>query len=148
MGNFSLLKDAGVRMAVLEEKLSVYEELSKEMLTKLESAVDKISEANQNVAKILVRHEERLEQTVQSDATIMKLLEDIKEQRKEDIKKIEESIETVKISADKAHDRISEISKYRWIFAGALMIFTFVISESNMIGAYFEQNPPKASVSK
>ena len=145
MANFSFLKDAGVRMAVLEEKLSVYEELSKEMLTKLESAVDKISEANQNVAKILVRHEERLDHTVQADAAIMKLLEEIKEQRKEDVKKINEDFEEVEVSVNKAHDRISEISKYRWIFAGALLILSFLISESNIISSYFKSlsNPPQ-----
>jgi chromosome segregation ATPase len=148
MGNFSLLKDAGVRMAVLEEKLSVYEELSKEMLAKLESAVDKISEANQNVAKVLVRHEERLDQTVQSDAAIMKLLQEMKEQRRDDVKKLEEDISSVKASISKAHDRISEISKFRWMFAGALVIFSFLISESNVIANYFKQSHPPAPLSR
>ena len=32
------------KLAVLESKLSMYEDLSREMLSKLESAVDKISE--------------------------------------------------------------------------------------------------------
>jgi Rad3-related DNA helicase len=148
MANFSLLKDAGVRMAVLEEKLSVYEELSKEMLAKLESAVDKISEANQNVAKILVRHEERLDQTLQSDAAIMKLLQDLKDQSKEDLKSINKKIEGVEASVKSAHERISEISKYRWILAGALVIFSFIISESNIIATYFNQSGPRAPITR
>jgi Rad3-related DNA helicase len=148
MANFSLLKDAGVRMAVLEEKLSVYEELSKEMLAKLESAVDKISEANQNVAKILVRHEERLDQTLQSDAAIMKLLQDLKDQSKEDLKSINKKIEGVEASVKSAHERISEISKYRWILAGALVIFSFIISESNIIATYFNQSGPQAPITR
>jgi uncharacterized protein with von Willebrand factor type A (vWA) domain len=148
MANFSLLKDAGVRMAVLEEKLSVYEELSKEMLAKLESAVDKISEANQNVAKILVRHEERLDQTLQSDAAIMKLLQDLKDQSKEDLKGINKKIEGVEASVKSAHERISEISKYRWILAGALVIFSFIISESNIIATYFNQSGPRAPITR
>jgi chromosome segregation ATPase len=148
MANFSLLKDAGVRMAVLEEKLSVYEELSKEMLAKLESAVDKISEANQNVAKILVRHEERLDQTLQSDAAIMKLLQDLKDQGKEDLKSVNKKIEGVEASVKSAHERISEISKYRWILAGALVIFSFIISESNIIATYFNQSGPRAPITR
>ena len=141
MASFSLLKDAGVRMAILEEKLSVYEELSKEMLAKLESAVDKISEANQNVAKILVRHEERLDQTIQSDAAIMKLLEEMKDQGKEDLKRVNSDIAEIKTSINRAHERISEISRYRWVFAGALMFLSFIISESNIISDYFKSQP-------
>jgi chromosome segregation ATPase len=146
MANFSPLKDAGVRMAVLEEKLTVYEELSKEMLSKLESAVDKISEANQNVAKILVRHEERLDQSVQTEMTMMKLLDELKEQRKEDIKEVKHEIQRLEAAMNRAHDRISEISKYRWIFAGALLIFSFLISESNIIANYFRESPQSTPI--
>jgi Rad3-related DNA helicase len=148
MANFPLLRDAGIRMAVLEEKLGVYEELSKEMLAKLESAVDKISEANQNVAKILVRHEERLDQTLQSDAAIMKLLQDLKDQGKEDLKSVNKKIEGIEASVKSAHERISEISKYRWILAGALVIFSFIISESNIIATYFNQSGPRAPITR
>lgn len=139
MANFSLIKDAGVRMAVLEEKLTVYEELSKEMLSKLENAVDKISEANQNVAKVLVRHEERLDQNLQSDATVMKLLEEMKEQNKETVRKVNEEIKELKTSLINAHNKISDISKYRWIFSGALLILTFIISEGNYLSRLFNQ---------
>jgi chromosome segregation ATPase len=148
MANFPLLRDASIRMAVLEEKLGVYEELSKEMLAKLESAVDKISEANQNVAKILVRHEERLDQTLQSDAAIMKLLQDLKDQGKEDLKSVNKKIEDVEASVKSAHERISEISKYRWILAGALVISSFIISESNIIATYFNQSGPRAPITR
>jgi len=34
------------KLAVLESKLNIYEDLSREMLQKLEAAVDKISEGN------------------------------------------------------------------------------------------------------
>jgi chromosome segregation ATPase len=139
MANFSLLKDAGVRMAVLEEKLNVYEELSREMLSKLESAVDKISEANQNVAKILVRHEERLDQTLQSDAAIMKLLEGMKEQGKEDQKNMNTKIEILETSIKSAHDKIADMSRYRWVFSGVLLLAMFLISESNIIGNYLSR---------
>jgi CHASE3 domain sensor protein len=139
MGNFSLLKDAGVRMAVLEEKLSVYEELSKEMLTKLESAVDKISEANQNVAKILVRHEERIDQTLQSDAAIIKLLDEMKKQNQERFSDIDGTL--------KDHEkRISDIAKFRWMLVGALFVIGYVAGElkplRGMLGGETVPAPP------
>jgi Mg2+ and Co2+ transporter CorA len=149
MANFSLLKDAGVRMAVLEEKLNVYEELSREMLSKLESAVDKISEANQNVAKILVRHEERLDQTLQSDAAIMKLLEGMKDQNKEDKKAMDDKISTLETSIKSAHDKIADMSKYRWVFSGVLLLAMFLISESNVIGDFFNRpTAPAPAIAK
>ena len=141
MGNFSLLKDAGVRMAVLEEKLTVYEELSKEMLTKLESAVDKISEANQNISKILVRHEERLDQTIQSDAALIKLLDEMKKQNQERFSEIDSTL--------KDHDkRISEIARFRWMMAGALIIIGFIVGEVKPIRGILglgeiQQTPPQ-----
>ena len=142
MVNFLTGTGADVRMAVLEEKLSVYEELSKEMLSKLEAAVDKISEANQNVAKILVRHEERLDQSLQSDAAIMKLLDEIKEQRKQDVEQLTHKVDEVKTSVEDAHKKISDLSKYRWIVAGAIMLFSFVVAESDVLKVVFDQNPP------
>ena len=39
------------KVAVLESKLNIYEELSREMLTKLEAAVEKISEGNNRILK-------------------------------------------------------------------------------------------------
>ena len=49
------------KLAVLESKLDIYEDLSKEMLDKLERAVGTISENSNKVAINLERHENRLE---------------------------------------------------------------------------------------
>ena len=51
------------KLAVLESKLGIYEDLSREMLAKLEAAVDKISEGNSRIATILAKHDERIEQS-------------------------------------------------------------------------------------
>lgn len=40
------------KLAVLESKLNIYEDLSREMLSKLEAAVEKISEGNARIATI------------------------------------------------------------------------------------------------
>ncbi len=66
------------KVAVLESKLEIYEDLSKEMLTKLEAAVDKISEGNNRIAQILTKHDERIDQTMKTDAIIIKMIDEIK----------------------------------------------------------------------
>ncbi len=83
---FSLGKD----ISILEAKFQIYEDLSKEMLDKLERAVDKISEGNQAVALILERHENRLEQVDKADVAILELIKDLKDKIKEIEKKLEE----------------------------------------------------------
>ena len=51
------------RLKVLESKLDIYEDLSKEMLDKLERAVGAISENSNKVSVILERHENRLDES-------------------------------------------------------------------------------------
>lgn len=124
-----------VRLAVLEEKLTVYEELSKEMLSKLENAVDKISEANQNVAKILVRHEERLDQNIQSDMAIMKLLDELKSAHRKDLSALEKELSSIS-------SRVDDLSKFRWIFAGILLVTGLIAGQVNFLDtALFKPNP-------
>ena len=61
------------KLAVLESKLNIYEDLSKEMLDKLERAVATISENSNRVAVVLERHENRLDKSDENDIAIMKL---------------------------------------------------------------------------
>jgi hypothetical protein len=99
-------------LSVLEAKFSIYEDLSKEMLDKLERAVDKISESNQNVALILERHESRLEQADRADKAIMNL------------------IERVEKKLDALETRVDGIAKFRWITVGIATAATVVIGSS------------------
>jgi len=102
-------------MAVLEEKLLVYEELSKEMLTKLELAVEKISESSQNISKILIRHEEKIERSAEAHAAMIKLIETNEKKRLEDR-------EDVRRESDKLGTRIDTLSKFMWSVVGALTL--------------------------
>lgn len=98
--------------SVLEAKFSIYEELSKEMLDKLERAVDKISESNQNVALILERHESRFEQSDRADKAIMSL------------------IERVEKKLDALEARVDGIAKFRWMTVGIATAAAVVIGSS------------------
>jgi hypothetical protein len=99
-------------LSVLEAKFSIYEDLSKEMLDKLERAVDKISESNQNVALILERHESRLEQADRADKAIMNL------------------IERVEKKLDALENRVDGIAKFRWMTVGIATAAAVVIGSS------------------
>ena len=72
------------RLAVLESKLDIYEDLSKEMLDKLERAVGTISDNSNKIAVILERHENRLDESERADQLILKMLEEMKEKQNKD----------------------------------------------------------------
>ena len=72
------------KVAVLESKLNIYEDLSREMLSKLEAAVEKISEGNNRIAQILTKHDERIEQSMKTDSLIIKMVDEMKELNKQD----------------------------------------------------------------
>ena len=67
------------KLAVLESKLDIYEDLSKEMLDKLERAVGTISENSNKIAIILERHEGRLEESERTDKLIIKMIDELKD---------------------------------------------------------------------
>ena len=72
------------KIAVLESKLDIYEDLSKEMLDKLERAVTTISDNSNKIAVVLERHENRLDESERADNLILKMLEEMKERHNKD----------------------------------------------------------------
>ena len=64
------------KLAVLESKLDIYEDLSKEMLDKLERAVGTISENSNKIAIILERHEARLDEGDKANSAIVQMIKD------------------------------------------------------------------------
>ena len=99
------------RLSVLESKVNIYEELSKEMLGKLENAVATISENSGKVAVILERHENRLKESDKNDALIIQMLEDVKVANTKEHKAVIERIE-------KVESRVSDLYKFRWVAVG------------------------------
>ena len=72
------------KLAVLESKLDIYEDLSKEMLDKLERAVTTISDNSNKIAIVLERHENRLDESERADNLILQMLEEMKARHEKD----------------------------------------------------------------
>ena len=88
------------RLAVLESKLDIYEDLSKEMLDKLERAVGTISENSNRVAVILERHENRLDESERADKLIIGMLEEMKERHDKDHEVVQNRISKIQKKVD------------------------------------------------
>jgi hypothetical protein len=92
------------QIAVLESKFQFYDNLTKEMLYKLEKAVDKITESNHTVSIILERHENRLDNAAQSNALIIKMIDEIRNDINKKIELVEKKIE--------------DVSRIKWMVVG------------------------------
>ena len=88
------------RLAVLESKLDIYEDLSKEMLDKLERAVGTISDNSNKIAVILERHENRLDESDRTDNLIIKMIDELKEQEDRNHKILHERIDKIQKKVD------------------------------------------------
>jgi hypothetical protein len=126
--NFS--KDLA-KLDVLESKLNIYESLSREMLDKLENAVDKISEGNSRIATILAKHDERIEQSLKTDELLIRMIEDVKRSNSEEHKAVIKRLETVEAN-------VNELSKFKWqaaalVGAAILLVGLVVPFVDNMI---------------
>ena len=111
---------------VLESKLDMYEDLSREMLAKLESAVEKISEGNNRIAQILTKHDERIEQSMKTDSLIIKMIDEMKEQEEKNHRIIHERIDRIQVE-------IKAFSKFRWQVGGVLVVAALVIGAGSRI---------------
>jgi FtsZ-binding cell division protein ZapB len=120
------------KLDVLESKLNIYETLSREMLDKLENAVDKISESNQRIANILAKHDERIDQSIKTDELLVKMIDEVKSKNTEEHKAVIKRLETVE-------NNITELSKFKWqaaaLVGAAVLIAGFVVPfVDNMLG--------------
>ena len=64
------------KLEVLQSKLDIYEDLSKEMLDKLERAVSTISDNSNKIAIVLERHENRLDEGERTNDAIIQMIKD------------------------------------------------------------------------
>jgi septation ring formation regulator EzrA len=118
------------KLAVLESKLDIYEDLSKEMLDKLERAVATISDNSNRVAIILERHESRLDKSDENDRSILKLIE-----------KVEEKLDTVE-------SRVNDLSRFRWISVGIAIAAVTILEAPTIFGNFLTPNQQPARVER
>lgn len=105
-----------IRLAVLEQRSTALESVLQEALRKIEGLMGKNHELNASVVGFLARHEEQFKvltkatDVLNSDASITKKCE------KAMADKLEEKLTGLQM-------QINDLSKYRWLFAGALLLF-------------------------
>ena len=98
-----------VRVAVLEEKLQNFETL----VSRLDSAIEKLAEVNNNVSRMLAVHEERITKQEEIDAVLFDKIDKLRDKMDSD--------------HDSTTKRLSLLERKLWIGIGALgaiLVFT------------------------
>ena len=91
-----------VKVAVLEERLQNFESI----VTKLDSAIEKLAEVNNNVSRMLAVHEERITKQEEIDAVLFD--------------KIDKLRDKMDLDHDSVTKRLSLLERKLWIGLGAL----------------------------
>jgi len=107
------------KIAVLEERLSVYEQ----MMSRIDSAIQKISDTSQNISKMLAIHNEKIEQCNKTDDIIVTMIEDIKKTSKEQHEEISRNLGE---RIEKVEKKVESINQFKWKAVGAIAIIAFL----------------------
>ena len=121
------------KLEVLQSKLDIYEDLSKEMLDKLERAVGTISENSNKVAVILERHENRLDEGDKANQAIIKMIND---HQKYDEKMFDRFTEKL-VDLEK---KVDDLYKFRWIAVGLGIAVVTILKAPDIFGNMLTQN--------
>ena len=116
------------KLDVLESKLNIYESLSREMLEKLENAVDKISESNQRIANILTKHDERIDQSIKADELMIRMIEDLKSENKSEHLRTASKIERIE-------NQLDEVGKIKWMTIGCGVVLAVLATSFSTLAS-------------
>ena len=89
------------KLEVLQSKLDIYEDLSKEMLDKLERAVSTISDNSNKIAIVLERHENRLDEGERVNDAIIQMIKDHQKYDDRMFKQLDDKIEELNKKTDR-----------------------------------------------
>ena len=106
-----------VKVAVLEQKFADFANI----VNKLDDAIQKMSEVNTNVIKMLAVHDEKIEYGQRTDDLILKMLDNLKEENQKEHKKTSDRI-------DGLEDQVGEISKIKWMTVGTGAVLTVLVA--------------------
>jgi ElaB/YqjD/DUF883 family membrane-anchored ribosome-binding protein len=135
-GNFDL--PVKTRVSLLEERIASYDEISKQMLSRLEQAVDKISESTREISQILIRHEERIDRASEANAAVIQLINKTENELKNTLTQKSKDIEE---RVDKNTADIEDLRKNKWIWVGIMAASSFFLGQMDVFNTIEQFTP-------
>ena len=115
-----------IRVAVLEQKL---EDL-KDIIVKIDDAIEKMSEVNSNVSRMLAVHEQRITKQEEVDNLLFTKIDKLRDKVDRDY--------------DALVTRVQIIEKRVWMAIGAIACITFLVNNTRVIEILTTE--PQASI--
>lgn len=115
-----------VKVAVLEQKL---EDL-KDIIVKIDDAIEKMSEVNSNVGRMLAVHEQRITKQEEVDNLLFTKIDKLRDKVDRDY--------------DSIVSRVQTIEKRVWMAIGAIACLTFIANNTRLIQILTPQ--PQSSI--
>jgi predicted nucleic acid-binding Zn-ribbon protein len=109
------------KVAILEEKIHTSEQL----MQRIESAIEKLSEVSANVTKMLAVHEQKIEGNDKVDAILFAKIDQLKEKMDTDHNAV--------------LDKLQGLEKKVWIGIGVLAAVSFTINNSGLVTSILTQ---------
>jgi predicted nucleic acid-binding Zn-ribbon protein len=117
-----------VKIAILEQKITDL----KDVVVKIDDAIEKLSEVNINVGKILAVHEQKITKQEDTDEILFAKIDKLRDKMDSDHNKV--------------LSRIQEIEKRVWIGVGIVAAFSFFINHTNFWAKLLTPVPPSAII--
>lgn len=118
------------KVAILEEKLHTTEQL----MQRIESAIEKLSEVNANVTKMLAVHEQKIESNDKVDAILFAKMDQLKDKMDKD--------HTVVLS------KLQGLEKKVWVGIGVLAAISFTINNSGLVTSILTQGQDRGRMER
>ena len=135
-----------------------------QLFSKLETALDKITDVSNNISQILAVHEQRLHEgekefeTLRSDmntaedkfdnevkdlhSRLTSNTREIENKMSKEIDKVLDSIKDLKEHLidknDKIENRLVALERWRWILVGAMIVFSMIVPELPSLSVFFK----------
>ena len=136
------------KIAVLEERLTSYEV----MMKKIDEAIQIMGQTGQSISKMLAVHEEKLENTNKNDEVIFNRIRSMEDKNTEEHGRVIERFESLEKKIDNRIEsvdkKVDEVTKFRWLLVGALVIVSFVVSQSSMVVDILTPDAEKIKIEK
>ena len=118
------MSNADTKLAILENKVSMYEK----MIEKLDSAIEKISESNATITKMLAVHDEKIDNNMKNDQFIVEMVKKIESASNEENELLTQRIH-------KVEEQVDELSKFKWMALGIVTIVVFFVTNLSSLAS-------------
>ena len=108
-------KPQGIPLEVIDQKI----EDIKPLVHKMEKAIEKLSELNTSVSRMLAVHEERISKQEEIDTVLFT--------------KIDQLRDKMDVDHNSVLSRIQSLDKKIWIAIGSIAVITFIIAETPIL---------------